>query len=603
MAGGTRTTRGGSAAGAGPSATGTPPVGYNPVIDPATPALIPDGGTLSTIVGAVQPPTHPIVQIGLLPSDMDKVQAHTEYIQYFSVLLALLGRCDFDVTSIRAEYQQQLANACATVSTLAGNTPTPATIGAMTHQSKPKPPKLQLCDIFGPHVSVYLKSVQLYLNNFNITDQRELTMVYINHLTEASKEHLYNVHPLTDTAWYANSANIIGFLQGFTNESDKVTHALANIRTLQMKGYRLKAYYTNFCKHMSSAGWAPDSSETVRFFIDGLNADSLPGTGLKLALHELSDQPGVTVHQLFTAADRKLIMCHGINYSAKTDKIPKMPPPPRTGIPLQRPPSGAPPPPSLKANIQKGKKQQQVQQGSQAQPRVTFDLPECERCGKRHQGGSSNCWASRHKNGSIITTPKTGVPKRNLQKLSVPGESSGLSDSKQSKKQKGPNPSIRSIIVDPSSNDEDTTMSADISESGDLPSEMDCVMAIPDPPADLQQPIITPSEVPEIADHLLKNKDKFPLLKGVQDDAAARESVQTIVALMAKSAHVIADRKAKSADDEVTPSAQVTATSSAHDADMQDQPSNTKAVSTFQIPKKKQSGRGDKSQQSKVAKK
>eukprot|EP00959_Pyramimonas_sp_CCMP1952_P262395 5486538-Pyramimonas_sp.AAC.1 len=36
---------------------------------------------------------------------------------------------------------------------------------------KPKPPALTPCDIFGPHVDTYLKSVQLYLYNLEAFDR------------------------------------------------------------------------------------------------------------------------------------------------------------------------------------------------------------------------------------------------------------------------------------------------------------------------------------------------------------------------------------------------------------------------------------------------
>eukprot|EP00959_Pyramimonas_sp_CCMP1952_P316221 6618558-Pyramimonas_sp.AAC.1 len=57
----------------------------------------------------------------------------------------------------------------------AGN-PIPPT-GTSTHkEDKPKPPALTPCDIFGPHVDTYLKSVQLYLYNFKLSSDVEVAM-------------------------------------------------------------------------------------------------------------------------------------------------------------------------------------------------------------------------------------------------------------------------------------------------------------------------------------------------------------------------------------------------------------------------------------------
>ena len=66
-------------------------------------------------------------------------------------------------------------------------------------------------------------------------------MVYVNNLTEASKAHLYNLHPLSDdTAFYESSTEVISFLQQYTYESDKMAHALSGLRNLSMKGLKLK---------------------------------------------------------------------------------------------------------------------------------------------------------------------------------------------------------------------------------------------------------------------------------------------------------------------------------------------------------------------------
>ena len=79
-------------------------------------------------------------------------------------------------------------------------------------------------------------------------------MVYVNNLTEASKAHLYNIHPLSEIAFYSSSKNVIDFLELFTNKSEKVTHSLSKLRSLSMKGYKLKAYYQQFTKLLADIG-------------------------------------------------------------------------------------------------------------------------------------------------------------------------------------------------------------------------------------------------------------------------------------------------------------------------------------------------------------
>eukprot|EP00959_Pyramimonas_sp_CCMP1952_P473717 9502208-Pyramimonas_sp.AAC.1 len=155
---------------------------------------------------------------------------------------------------------------------------------------KPKPPKLTACDIFGTHVDTYIKSVQLYVRIFSLTDEKEIAMVYVNNLTEASKAHLYNLHPLSNTAFYESSTEVISFLQQYTYESDKMAHALSSLRNLSMKGLKLKTYYTAFCKHLASCGWTPNSQEAIHFFIQGINPDSLPNN-LQLTLQDKMHEP------------------------------------------------------------------------------------------------------------------------------------------------------------------------------------------------------------------------------------------------------------------------------------------------------------------------
>eukprot|EP00959_Pyramimonas_sp_CCMP1952_P264414 5529229-Pyramimonas_sp.AAC.1 len=119
--------------------------------------------------------------------------------------------------------QQYTASVQRAAANSAGN-PIPPTGTSTRKDDKPKPPALTPCDIFGPHVDTYLKSVQLYLYNFKLSTDIEVAMVYVNNLTEASKSHLYNIHPLSDTAFYSSSANVIAFIEQFTNKTEKVTN-------------------------------------------------------------------------------------------------------------------------------------------------------------------------------------------------------------------------------------------------------------------------------------------------------------------------------------------------------------------------------------------
>eukprot|EP00976_Prorocentrum_cordatum_P041331 838828-Prorocentrum_minimum.AAC.1 len=81
-----------------------------------------------------------------------------------------------------------------------------------------------------------------------------------------------------------------------------------------MKGLKLRAYYQTFTKLLADIVWSHDSTEAIRFFVEGLNPDALP-SNLKLVVHDCTNYPGVTVMQVFAYAERKLSLAHGENYN------------------------------------------------------------------------------------------------------------------------------------------------------------------------------------------------------------------------------------------------------------------------------------------------
>ena len=240
----------------------------------------------------------------------------------------------------------------------------------------------------------------------------EVAMVYVNNLTEASKAHLYNIHPLSEIAFYSSSKNVIDFLELFTNKSEKVTHSLSKLRSLTMKGCKLKAYYQQFTKLLADIGWDHSSTEAVRFFVEGLNPDALP-TNLKLAVSDYTTYPGITVMQLFTYADRKLSLAHGENYSNVSTS--------NTKTTTNGDSSGSKK--SVKSNgggVQNNKNKkspsntnkQQSSNKKQKTARVEYD--ECERCGRKHLG-LCNAW--RHKDGTPLAVPLLLLLKQILRNL------------------------------------------------------------------------------------------------------------------------------------------------------------------------------------------
>eukprot|EP00959_Pyramimonas_sp_CCMP1952_P474920 9503920-Pyramimonas_sp.AAC.1 len=46
------------------------------------------------------------------------------------------------------------------------------------NKNTPKPLALTPCDIFGPHVDTYIKSVQLYLYNYTLTTNMEVAIQF-----------------------------------------------------------------------------------------------------------------------------------------------------------------------------------------------------------------------------------------------------------------------------------------------------------------------------------------------------------------------------------------------------------------------------------------
>ena len=263
-------------------------------------------------------PMPPVAEaaIALLPTDDEKDAAYNKWSMYYSICLAVANKYAAGVElqatyrSSRENVLRQLQRHTAGMAPVGGGPPHVPTY-------KPKPPKLDACDIFGTKVDVYLQNVAMYLQNYNLTNDGDIANVYVNNLTQASREHLFNVHPLTDVAFYASSAQVISFLNSFANQSDRASLALSKLRGLSMKGTGLLKYYQEFTKLLAAIGWAPNQVESVRFFVEGLNADALPGS-LKLAIFDLSQAAGVSIMNIFSAADSKLVMHHGPNYASKS---------------------------------------------------------------------------------------------------------------------------------------------------------------------------------------------------------------------------------------------------------------------------------------------
>eukprot|EP00959_Pyramimonas_sp_CCMP1952_P393787 8251315-Pyramimonas_sp.AAC.1 len=152
---------------------------------------------------------------------LDEVERSLWYsnwlVYYNNVLLIMASK--YNGPNKHTYLQQYIACVQRAAANSAGN-PIPPTGSPTRKEDKPKPPALTPCDIFCPHVDTYLKSVQLYLYNFKLSSDIEVAMVYVNNLTEASKSHLYNIHPLSETAFYS-SANVIAFIEQFTNKTEK----------------------------------------------------------------------------------------------------------------------------------------------------------------------------------------------------------------------------------------------------------------------------------------------------------------------------------------------------------------------------------------------
>ena len=365
------------------------PSGYTPGIT--------DEEVFKTHAQSVVPPPHQYESI-IFADSLERPYLYGLWLIYYNVMLIMASKY---AGPGKAAYVNMYSNGVKRATADASGTTASATTSAGTsHTGKiPKPPALTPCDIFGPHVDVYIKSVQLYLYNYTLTTDMEVAMVYVNNLTEASKAHLYNIHPLSEIAFYSSSKNVIDFLELFTNKSEKVTHSLSKLRSLTMKGCKLKAYYQQFTKLLADIGWDHSSTEAIRFFVEGLNPDALP-TNLKLAVSDYTTYPGITVMQLFTYADRKLSLAHGENYSNVSTS--------NTKTTTNGDSSGSKK--SVKSNgggVQNNKNKKSPsntnkQQSSKKQKTARVEYDECERCGRKHLG-LCNAW--RHKDGTHLGTP------------------------------------------------------------------------------------------------------------------------------------------------------------------------------------------------------
>jgi len=383
---------------------------------PATvPEVISDETEFRAHISSVDKPPTPLEDVELEPPAQRQTLLSL-WIVYYTLLINISGRCAGAATTAGQRFGTFYTAQLQHVTSLLTGTPAAAagTTTGSTH--KPKVPKLTPCDIFGQYVDVYLKSVALHLKNYpSMTNDQEIAMVYVNNLTEASKAHLYNIHPLTDTAFYSSSARVIEFLRQYTYETDKMTHALSVLRGLTMKGLKLKAYYQQFTKHLAACEWPPNSREAIRFFVEGLNPDALP-TNLKLVVQDKADAPGINVMQLYTFADRKLALVHGEKYEnisiTKTNVN-------HVNVGLANANAGPSNrgkrrqeagPSNVRVNY--NKKLKANNKGKQpVEGRVEYET--CDRCGKKHLG---SCWAKYHKDGTQLEDP---APAANPKKITV----------------------------------------------------------------------------------------------------------------------------------------------------------------------------------------
>ena len=311
--------------------------------------------------------------------------------------------------------QQQLGPAPAVVPAPAPPVPAPVT------GMRPKQAAITKCNLQGPSVQLFLTSMVTACTNLTFTDDKQKAHYYVNNLTDSSKETLFAIHdPVRDDVWYT-SINVITFIEKFISKN-KGTQALKAIRSVKMLGNGLFTYFNLMNKLYADANSTAETtipeSLQVRYFIDGLNPDSIP-TNLKLTMTSyLAEHPTSTVTDLYQQAEHIMDTVLGPNHSTAASNgrtgndfhIPKR----RSGGQPQRPPEEwkkqrRDPNPRNDSNRRPPRQTQQPgkQQGGAA----------CARCGHSHHN-ISQCTANFHKDKYPL--PPLGQSKGKAANLSTP---------------------------------------------------------------------------------------------------------------------------------------------------------------------------------------
>jgi hypothetical protein len=352
-----------------------------------------------------------------------------------------------------------------------------------------KLPTITKCNLSSGNVELFLTSMITSCSGIAFDNDKAKAHYYVNNLVDSSKETLYAVHhPVDDDAWYT-SVNVVAYLKQFISRN-KGNQALVSIRTVHMVGNDLFPYYNSLTKLIadanSNANSALPAHLQVRYFIEGLNPDSIP-TNLKLAVGSyLAENPTATLTDLYQHADHLMNTVLGPNYSNRRVTNQQsggdfVTPKRRSGGAPRNQPGAKQP-----RHESNGRQPQQNRRQASGQPRPSPGAsssrkahtgPACGRCG--HTSHTTNtCEAMYHKDKYLLTSPTNhgGNKGKKPQTLALPAPPARDSSSWKSKPKvsakaltlsatkgtvrqqpeqdqpKQPKPAIRrlqSIIVDP----------------------------------------------------------------------------------------------------------------------------------------------------------
>ena len=275
---------------------------------------------LQLAIKALRPADPNFTDATNIVDDTARRQALVGVLAYKALVLTTCYTCDPAEAAVGdsiRRYKRQVAFTQAEIDGEAAAPAAPALTGI-----RPKLPTITKCNLAGSGVQLFLTSMTTHCTTLVFANDKQKCHFYVNNLTDSSKETLFAVHdPVAEDAWYT-TANIVTYLEQFISKN-KGKQALKTVRTVTMQGNKLFMYYTLMNKLFAECNTTPETTipQTlqVRYFVDGLNPNSIPAN-LRLVLGTyLDDHPTSTVTELYSHAEHLMDTVLGPNHATSTN--------------------------------------------------------------------------------------------------------------------------------------------------------------------------------------------------------------------------------------------------------------------------------------------